>query len=124
MALNSAYIALFGAKKSDMGEKGYDRAFQLRKENDSEGIFKKDRGNTVTELTIKIPDKLHRIACEVSEKNNIPVDEIIAASLAQHLFRIIPDPYLEERAARATGEGFSYVLSRVPDVPPDDYDRL
>ncbi|MDM8549459.1 hypothetical protein QUF72_05240 [Desulfobacterales bacterium HSG2] len=47
-----------------------------------------------------------------------------AASLARHLFRIIPDPYLEERAARATGEGFSHVLSQVPDVPPDDYDRL
>ncbi len=78
----------------------------------------------MTELTIKIPDRLHRIACEVSEKNNIPIDEIIALSLARQLFRIIPDPYLEERAARAAGEGFSYILSRVPDVPAEDYDRL
>jgi len=78
----------------------------------------------MTELTIKIPDRLHRIACEVSEKNNIPIDEIIALSLTRQLFRIIPDPYLEERAARATGEGFSYLLSQVPDVPAEDYDRL
>ena len=55
---------------------------------------------------------------------NIPIDEIIAASLAQKLFRIIPDPYLEERAKRATGEGFSMVLSQIPDVHPEDYDRL
>jgi len=76
------------------------------------------------ELKIKIPDKLHRKVWEFSEKQHIPIDEIIAASLAQKLFLMIPDPYLEERAMRATGEGFSTVLSQVPDVPPEDYDRL
>ncbi len=78
----------------------------------------------MTELLIKLPEKLHQKVCEVSKKNNIPIDEIIAASLAKKLYRIIPDPYLEERAKRATGEGFSIVLSQVPDIPPDDYDRL
>jgi len=76
------------------------------------------------ELKIKLPDKLHQKVFEVSKKNNIPIDEIIAAALAQKLFRIIPDPYLEERAKRATGEGFSLALSQVPDVAPEDYDKL
>lgn len=76
------------------------------------------------ELKIKLPDKLHEKVSEVSERNNIPIDEIIAAALAQKLFRIIPDPYLEERAKRATGEGFSLVLSQVPDVEPEDHDKL
>ncbi len=78
----------------------------------------------MTELKIKIPDKLHRKVCELSEMNNIPIDEIIAASLVQKLFRIMPDPYLEERAKRATGEGLFVALSQVPGAPPDDYDRL
>ncbi len=78
----------------------------------------------MTELKIRLPDQLHQKACEVSKKQNIPLDEIIAASLAQKLYRIIPDPYLEERAKRATGEGFSIALSQVPDVPPEDYDKL
>lgn len=78
----------------------------------------------MTELKIRLPDRLHQKAYEVSRMQNIPIDEIIAASLAQKLFRIIPDPYLEERAKRATGEGFSMVLSQVPDVPPEDYDKL
>ena len=78
----------------------------------------------MTELKIRLPDKLHERALEVSKMQNIPIDEIIAASLAQKLFRIIPDPYLEERAKRATGEGFSMVLSQIPDVPPEDYDSL
>ncbi|MEK7274587.1 MAG: toxin-antitoxin system HicB family antitoxin [Candidatus Desantisbacteria bacterium] len=76
------------------------------------------------ELKVRLPDKLYRKVCEISKMNTISTDEIIAASLVQKLFRIIPDPYLEERAKRATGKGLLLVLSQVPDVPPDDYDRL
>ena len=78
----------------------------------------------MTELKIRLPDKLHLKACEVSKKQNIPLDEIVAASLAQILYKIIPDPYLEERAKRATGEGFSIALSQVPDLPPENYDKI
>jgi hypothetical protein len=78
----------------------------------------------MTELIISLPDRLHRKICEVAGKQNIPVDEIIAASVAERLFRFIPDPYLEKRARRATGKGFSDVLSQVPDVPSEEYDRL
>ena len=48
MALNRACIALFEAKKSDMGEKAYAGAFQLRKETESYGYDTKRRPETVT----------------------------------------------------------------------------
>ena len=76
------------------------------------------------ELKIKLPDKLYRKACEMSDIQKIPLNEIIALSLAQNLFRIIPDPYLEERAKRADGKGFDKVLSDVEDAPAEAYDRL
>ncbi|CAN2040797.1 Toxin-antitoxin system HicB family antitoxin [Candidatus Magnetomoraceae bacterium gMMP-15] len=76
------------------------------------------------ELKINLPDKLYQKAYEISKVQKIPLDEIIALSLAQKLFRIIADPYLEERAKQATGKGFSIILSQVPDVPPEDYDKL
>ena len=78
----------------------------------------------MTQLTIKLPDLLLQKVNEFSKARNIPVDELIAASLAQKLNRITPDPYLEERAKRATGEGFSAVLSNVPDVPAEEYDQI
>ncbi|MBF0227548.1 MAG: toxin-antitoxin system HicB family antitoxin [Desulfobacterales bacterium] len=78
----------------------------------------------MTEIKVKLPDKLHFKVCEVSKINNIAIDDIIAAALAQKLFRMIPDFYLEERAKQSTGEGFSIVLSQVPDIIPDEYDRL
>ena len=78
----------------------------------------------MTELKIKLPDKLLKKTYEVSKKQNIPIDELIAASLAQKLFRIIPDAYLDEMAKRATGVGISGFLSQVPDVIPEEYDKL
>ena len=76
------------------------------------------------ELKIKLPDKLYQKACEMSDIQKIPLNEIVALSLAKNLFRIIPDPYLEERAKRATGKGLSMVLSDVEDAPAEVYDRL
>jgi len=78
----------------------------------------------MTEIQVRLPDRLHQKACEVSRMQHIPVDEIMAASLAQNLFRMIPHPYLEERANRATGEGFSAALSQIPDTPPEEYDNF
>ncbi len=76
------------------------------------------------EIVIKLPDVLHQKVCEVAENQDIPIDEVIAASIAERLFRLMPDPYLERRARRSTGIGISDVLSQVPDVQPEEYDKL
>jgi hypothetical protein len=78
----------------------------------------------MTAIQIQLPDQLHEKTLEIARQRHLSVDEIVAASLAQWLSRIVPDPYLEERAERATGKGFSAVLEQIPDVPPEEYDRM
>lgn len=78
----------------------------------------------MTEIFIRIPDNLYQKACEVSGNIRVPIDEIIAASLAQKLNKIMPDQYLEERAKRATGAGIANILDLVPDVQPEAHDVL
>lgn len=78
----------------------------------------------MTALQVQLPEKLHEKVNEIVDTHHLSMDMVVAASLAQWLSRIVPDPYLEERAQRATGEGFSQALSQVPDVPPEEYDRL
>lgn len=78
----------------------------------------------MTALQVQLPEKLHEKVNEIVAAHHLSMDMVVAASLAQWLSRIVPDPYLEERAQRATGEGFSQALSQVPDVPPEEYDRL
>ncbi|MDY0092916.1 MAG: toxin-antitoxin system HicB family antitoxin [Candidatus Vecturithrix sp.] len=75
-------------------------------------------------IQIQLPEQLHQKTIEIARKHHLSVDEIVAASLSQWLSRIVPDSYLEERAKRSTGKGFSAVLEQVPDVPPEEYDRM
>ena len=75
-------------------------------------------------LTVELPDKLHEKAREVAAARNVSMDTLIAIALEQSLSRTIPDRYLEERAARATGRGLSEFLAKVPSVEPPEWDRL
>jgi hypothetical protein len=36
----------------------------------------------------------------------------------------MPDPYLEERAKKSTGHGIVDILTQVPDIEPEEYNRL
>jgi hypothetical protein len=55
---------------------------------------------------------------------NLSMDALVAIALAQNLSRLVPDTYLEQRAARATGKGLDEFLAQVPAVEAPETDRL
>jgi predicted transcriptional regulator len=75
-------------------------------------------------LTVELPDDLHAKVREAAVAKNLSMDTMIAIALEQSLSRTIPDAYLEERAARATGRGLSEFLAKVPSAEPPEWDRL
>jgi predicted transcriptional regulator len=75
-------------------------------------------------LTVNLPDNLHEKAREVAASKNLSMDALVTMALAQSLSRLVPDPHLEERAARATGKGVDEFLAQVPAAEPPEWDRL
>ena len=75
-------------------------------------------------VTVNLPDKLHEKAREVAASKNLSMDALVTIALAQSLSRLVPDPHLEERAARASGKGIDEFLAQVPAAEPADLDRL
>ena len=75
-------------------------------------------------LTIELPDELHQKAQEVAAAKNLSMDALVAIALAQSLSRLVADPYLEGRAAKATGKDLEEFLAQVPDAEPPESDRL
>ncbi len=75
-------------------------------------------------LTVELPDNLHQKAREVAAAKNLSMDALVAIALAQSLSRLVPDPYLEQRAARATGKGGEEFLAQIPAAEPPDSDQL
>ena len=75
-------------------------------------------------LTVNLPDHLHEKALEVAASKNLSLDALVTIALTQSLSRLIAEPNLEERAARATGKGITDFLAQVPDAEPPESDRL
>jgi len=75
-------------------------------------------------MTVNLPDNLHEKAREVAASKNLSMDALVSIALAQSLSRLVRDPELEERAARATGKGISEFLSQVPTAEPPEWDKL
>ena len=78
----------------------------------------------MTSLQITMPDEIREKAAAVARKQHISLDELMLRALTEKLSFLVPDPYLEKRARRATKRGFDKFMAQVPDVPPDECDRL
>lgn len=75
-------------------------------------------------MTINLPDNLQEKAREVAAAKNLSLDALVSIALAQSLSRLVRDPHLEERAARATGKGINEFLAQVSRGDPQESDKL
>lgn len=75
-------------------------------------------------LTVNLPDNLHEKAREVAASKKLSMDALVTIALTQSLSRLVAEPQLEERAARATGKGLDEFLAQVPDAEPLKGDKL
>ncbi|MEL7224935.1 MAG: hypothetical protein AAF810_10930 [Cyanobacteria bacterium P01_D01_bin.36] len=72
----------------------------------------------------QIPDYLYEHMKAISKKENISIDMIVSMALSGHLTALLTTQYLGERAERGSWQSFQKVLAQVPDIDPEDYDRL
>jgi predicted transcriptional regulator len=75
-------------------------------------------------ITIEVPESLFGKLKEVTEKDRSTPEQFALLALAEKLSSVITVEYLEERAKRAKLERFERLLSKVPDVEPEEGDRL
>lgn len=75
-------------------------------------------------ITINIPESLHNKLKEIAELDNSTPEQLALLAIAEKLSCILTVEYLEARARRAHRDRFDLLLSRVPDVEPEDRDRL
>lgn len=71
--------------------------------------------------SISVPEDLYRKASEIAQAEQMSVDEVFVSAFEQHLAAW---KRLQERAARGNRDAFLAVLDKVPDIEPDDSDRI
>ncbi len=72
-------------------------------------------------VSVNIPEELYRQAREIAESQHLSVDDVVSSAFAEQMAAW---ERLKQRAARGSRESFLAVLDKVPDVEPEDYDRI
>ena len=75
-------------------------------------------------LRLRLPESLHKYARDVAKRENISINQLITLALAEKLAILGAEDYLEERAKRGSYEKFLEILSKAPDVEPEESDKL
>lgn len=75
-------------------------------------------------FTLRLPSSLYRGVKQLAEREGVSMNQIIATTVAEKLSALMTEDYLEERVARGSRERFEAVLRKVPDVEPDERDRV
>ena len=75
-------------------------------------------------LTVSLPDPIRRRAETLAHSDGISFDQCLALALAEKVAVLDAGTYLAERAKRGDRKKFDGILSFMPDVPPQEEDKL
>ncbi len=75
-------------------------------------------------MSIRLPESLHRNARAYAEREGVSVNQLVTSALAEKLAALGAEDFLKERAARGNRAKFEQALAQVPNVPPEESDRL
>jgi predicted transcriptional regulator len=75
-------------------------------------------------ITINIPDSLYEKLEEAAAKDKSTLEHFAVLAIAEKLSSLMTVEYLGERARRAKLERFEDLLSKVPDVEPEECDKI
>jgi uncharacterized protein (DUF1778 family) len=75
-------------------------------------------------LSLRIPNSLHEQIRQLAKREGISINQFVASAAAEKMSALLTEEYIGARAKRASKSKFQEVLKKVPNVEPEDYDRI
>jgi hypothetical protein len=75
-------------------------------------------------LSFTLPDSLHEEIELIAKNEGISVEQFISSAVAEKMSALLTEKYLIERARRGDAQSFFEAMSKVPDVEPEQEDKL
>lgn len=75
-------------------------------------------------LSVRLPDSLHKKIKELAEKEGVSMNQLITLAVSEKMSALLTVDYLKERAENASEQKFKNIMDQVPDVEPEEYDKL
>lgn len=75
-------------------------------------------------LSVRLPESLHKKIKELAEKEGVSMNQFITLAVSEKMSALLTMDYLKERAENASKQKFKNIMDQVPDVEPEEYDKL
>ncbi len=75
-------------------------------------------------LSLRIPDSLHNEVKSLVKKEGISINQFISSAVAEKMSALLTEQYLLKRSKRGNKQQFFEAMSKVPDIEPDEIDKL
>ncbi len=75
-------------------------------------------------LSLRLPEYLHNSIRELAKQEGISINQFITLAVAEKMSALMTEDYLEQRARQGSRDKYEAVLAKVPDVEPEEFDRL
>jgi hypothetical protein len=75
-------------------------------------------------LTAQVPEALYKQVEALAAQENMSIDQLVSIALEAQVSAWSSQNYLQERASWGNWETVQQLLEKVPDVEPEEYDRL
>jgi uncharacterized protein (DUF1778 family) len=75
-------------------------------------------------LSLRLPNSLHEQIRQIARREGISINQFIASAAAEKIAALLTEQYIEKRAKRASRKKFQAVLNKVPNIPPENHDRM
>ncbi|MEY3428286.1 MAG: hypothetical protein RIS60_1638 [Pseudomonadota bacterium] len=78
----------------------------------------------MTALTVRLPNSVHQKVRELAERDEISVNQFIAAAVSEKMASVMTLDYLKQEAAKGNRSDFERFLNWVPNEPPAAGDEM
>jgi hypothetical protein len=75
-------------------------------------------------LSVRLPNSLHEQLRKLAEREGTSINQLISSAVAEKMAALLTAEYLQARAQRGRRKKFEAALRTVPNVEPEEFDRL
>ncbi len=75
-------------------------------------------------LSLRLPESLHKKLKELAKKEDVSMNQFITLAVSEKMSALLTLDYLKERAEKGNRKAFENIMKDVPDIEPEEYDKL